>query len=87
MEEYEVKSTLPEFFENFKSKVVVEPLDVDKLPFDPTKILDRAPKNSFKYHKSFPSLHFIKDKTSRMAPFTRKEVPFLKVQLKIKQKL
>ena len=45
MEEYEVKSTLPEFFENFKSKVVVEPLDVDKLPFDPTKILDRAPKS------------------------------------------
>ncbi len=86
MQEYEVASSLPMYFENFKAKVKTESFQLEKLKFDPKAIFDTLPQGAFKYHRSFPSLHFIKEVSSRMEKYSRRDVTFYKCCLNITPK-
>lgn len=56
------------------------------MKFDPKAIFDSLPKGAFKYHRSFPSLHFIKDVSSRMEKYSRREATFYKCCLNVAPK-
>lgn len=82
MKEYEIQPTLP-YYDTIMGKIKTTTFSLESIPFDPTKILDSLPPNCYKYHRSFPSLHYIKDKTVEMKPYIRKEVTFYKCCAKL----
>jgi len=85
--ETEVKATLPMYFEDFKVQIRNTTFFMEDLNFDPKKILDGLPTGSWKYHRSFPSLHFLTDKQPEMKEFQKREVTFYKCCFKVKEPL